>query len=254
MNELDFAGKQVLVIGGSSGIGNGIAHRFRRHGAAVSVWWTRPSAADYDPADGSDLEGLDYAQVDVSDRATIADFDPNFRCLDVLVQCQGTVLAAGAEYELDAWDRVMALNLDSLLACANKFRRTLAERRGSIIIISSISGFQANSANPAYSASKSAAISLTHTLGRAWIREGIRVNGIAPGFVDTKLTRVARDDEQGMAALLRVLPAGYAGTPDEIGGVALFLASSLSSYVVGQTLIVDGGLTLSRAIDGALGK
>ena len=89
-NPLDFTGKTVLVVGGSSGIGNGIAQAFRRHGAQVQVWGTRATAADYQSQDGSDLRGLTYAQVDVSDFAAVrAAAQPE--ALDVLVLCQGTV-------------------------------------------------------------------------------------------------------------------------------------------------------------------
>ena len=88
MNPLDFSGKTVLVVGGSSGIGNGIAQAFRRHGAEVHVWGTRPSAADYKADDGCDLTGLRYSQVDVSDFAAIAANQPAFTSLDVLVLAQ----------------------------------------------------------------------------------------------------------------------------------------------------------------------
>ena len=92
MNELDFSGKQILVIGGSSGIGNGIAQAFRASGARVQVCGTRASAADYSASEGSDLEGLDYAQLDVSDAQDIEAFAPPFDRLDVLVLAQGAVI------------------------------------------------------------------------------------------------------------------------------------------------------------------
>ena len=85
---------------------------------------------------------------------------------------------------------------------------------------------------------------LTRTLGEAWIRDGIRINGIAPGFVRTKLTRVTTDNPERRDAALSRIPLGRFGSPEEIAGVALFLASPLASYVVGQTIPVDGGLLL----------
>ena len=92
MNELDFSGKQVLVVGGSSGIGNGIAQAFRGKGARVTVCGTRDRAADYSPGEGSDLEGLDYVRLDVSDGKAIEEFKPAFATLDVLVLAQGAVI------------------------------------------------------------------------------------------------------------------------------------------------------------------
>jgi 3-oxoacyl-[acyl-carrier protein] reductase len=243
MNDLDFTGKSVLVVGGSSGIGNGIAHGFRDHGATVFVWGTRPSPADYQGEEGSDLNGLAYAQVDVGDRAQIAAASP-IAPLDVLVLCQGTVVYKRGEFAPEGWDRVMAVNLDSLMDCANKFKATLADRRGVIVIVSSVSGYTSNRGNPAYAASKAGAVSLTKTLGEAWAPDGVRVVGLAPGLVDTKLTKVTTQHPDRLAGALRSIPLGRMGTPADMAGAALLLASPLAGYVVGQTLIVDGGLSL----------
>ncbi len=243
MNALDFSGKAVLVVGGSSGIGNGIAHAFVEHGAAVHVWGTRPTAQDYDEVEGSDLNALAYAPVDVGDRAQIA-ATAGPPALDVLVLCQGTVVYRQGEFEPQGWDRVMAVNLDSLMTCANKFHGRLADRQGVIIIVSSVSGYTANRGNPAYAASKAGAVSLTKTLGQAWARDGIRVVGLAPGLVDTKLTKITTENPQRREGALRSIPLGRMGTPADMAGAALFLASPLAAYVVGQTLIVDGGLSL----------
>ena len=244
MDELDFAGKRVLVVGGSSGIGNGVAHGFRERGAEVRVWGTRPTAADYDGVEGSHLSGLAYTQVDVADRARIAAAEDLADGLDVLVLCQGTVVYRRGEFEPEGWDRVMAVNLDSLMACAAKFKAPLAARRGVIIIVSSVSGFTSNRGNPAYAASKAGAVSLTKTLGEAWAPDGIRVVGLAPGLVDTKLTKVTTENPQRREGALRAIPLGRMGTPQDMAGAALLLASPLAAYVVGQTLIVDGGLSL----------
>ena len=244
MSELDFSGKTVLVVGGSSGIGNGIAHGFLSRGAAVHIWGTRPSADDYDAADGSDLSGLHYSCVDVSDHEAIAVHKPDFDKLDVLVLSQGVVRYGQEEFEKPGWDYVMNVNIDSLMACATKFHPLLAEAEGSVIIVSSISGMQANIGNPAYAASKAAAISLTKTLGQAWARDNIRVNGLAPGLVPTKLTAVTTENEKRMRGALRAIPLRRAGTPDDMAGVALFLASPLAAYVQGQTIVADGGLSL----------
>ena len=244
MGELDFSGKTVLVVGGSSGIGNGIAHGFRERGAQVHVWGTRADAAAYAGVEGSDLGGLTYAKVDVARREEITTHEPPFQALDVLVLCQGTVVYKRGEFGPEGWGQVMAVNLDSLMACAMKFHDMLAASRGSIIIVSSVSGYQANRGNPAYAASKAGAVSLTKTLGQAWAGDGIRVNGLAPGLVDTKLTKVTTEHPDRLRGALSRIPAGRMGEPADMAGAALFLASPLASYVVGQTLIVDGGLSL----------
>lgn len=244
MSDTDFTGKRVLVVGGTSGIGNGIAHSFRLRGAQVEVWGTRTSAEDYNAADGSDLNDLTYRQVDVGSPEAIAAAELSFDGLDVLVLSQGIVAYQKAEFERPGWDRVMAVNLDSLIHCSEKFRATLSENQGSIIIISSVSGVRANIGNPAYAASKAGAISLTKTLGQAYARDGIRVNGVAPGLVETKLTKVTTDDPGRLKGALRSIPLRRVGQPSEIAGGVLFLASPLASYVCGQTIFVDGGMTL----------
>jgi 3-oxoacyl-[acyl-carrier protein] reductase len=243
INDTDFTGKAVLVVGGSSGIGNGIAHAFAERGATVHVWGTRPTAADYADSEGSDLSGLGYTCVDVGDPDAI-ETAPSPATLDVLVLCQGTVVYRRGEFERPGWDRVMAVNLDSLMHCSRKFHDLLAAARGSIVIVSSISGTRANVGNPAYAASKAGAISLTKTLGQAWARDGIRVNGLAPGLVDTKLTKVTTQNPARRDGALAAIPQGRMGTPADMAGAALFLASPLASYVTGHTLMVDGGLSL----------
>lgn len=244
MTDTDFTGQRVLVVGGTSGIGNGIAQAFRVRGADVEVWGTRASAHDYSAADGSDLSGLVYQQVDVGDPNAIAGASLSFETLDVLVLSQGIVAYQRAEFEREGWDRVMAVNLDSLIHCCEKFRPHLAQTKGAIITISSVSGTRANIGNPAYAASKAGAISLTKTLGQAYARDGIRVNGVAPGLVDTKLTKVTTQNPDRMKGALRAIPLRRAGEPEEIAGGVLFLASPLASYICGQTIFVDGGLSL----------
>jgi 3-oxoacyl-[acyl-carrier protein] reductase len=244
MNELDFSGKRVLVIGGSSGIGNGIAQAFRAHGARVAVCGTRASAADYSPDEGSHLEGLDYTRLDVSDAAAIARFNPYFERLDVLVLAQGAVIYRRGEFEMDGFRKVLEVNLMSLMACATKFHPMLRDAKGSLIIVSSTAAYHSTMGNPAYNASKTGAVGLTRTLGEAWAEDSIRVNGIAPGLVDTKMTKVTTSNPKRLEGAIERIPLKRLGTPADMAGAALFLASPLASYIVGQTIVVDGGLIL----------
>ncbi|WP_379548474.1 SDR family NAD(P)-dependent oxidoreductase [Qipengyuania sp. DSG2-2] len=240
---LDFTGKRALIIGGSSGIGNGIARAFLDRGAEVTVWGTRPSAADYAGENGSDLSGLSYAQVDATDVDQI-EATPVPDALDIVVCCQGAVEYRRAEFEREGWDRVVATNMTSVMDCARHTRAALAQAGGALIVVSSTAAFHATIGNPAYGASKAAAVALVKNLAAAWAGEGIRVNGIAPGFVATKMTKVTTDHPKRLEGALAKIPLGRMGEPSEMAGAALFLASPMSSYVLGQTLVVDGGLTL----------
>ncbi|MCK0127692.1 SDR family oxidoreductase [Erythrobacter sp. F6033] len=242
---LDFTGKHVLVIGGSGGIGNGIAQSFRARGASVTVTGTRPDAGDYLEAEDSDFTGLTYVHLDVTKREAAAALPDLVGAVDVLIQCQGIVRYGRQEFEREGWDEVVDVNLNSVMDLARAFHNGLAERDGSMTVVSSVAAFNATKGNPAYGASKAGAASLVKTLGEAWAKDGIRVNGIAPGFVPTKMTTVTTEHPERSAGALAMIPMRRFGTPEEMAGAALFLASPLSSYMTGQTLVVDGGLTLS---------
>lgn len=246
-NELDFSGRQVLVVGGSSGIGNGIAQAFRVRGAQVAVCGTRAHAKEYSQAEGSDLTGLSYAQLDVGNAGAVEAFKPLFDRLDVLVLAQGAVLYRRGEFEMAGFRKVVEVNLMSLMACATRFHSMLRDSRGSLIMVSSTAAYHSTMGNPAYNASKTGAVGLTRTLGEAWAEDGIRVNGIAPGLVDTKMTKMTKvttDNPKRLEGALSRIPLRRLGTPADMAGAALFLASPLSSYIIGQTLVVDGGLIL----------
>jgi 3-oxoacyl-[acyl-carrier protein] reductase len=244
MNELDFSGKQVLVVGGSSGIGNGIAQAFRAKGARVHVCGTRAAASDYSPSEGSHLEGLEYSSLDVGDTRAVENFRPTFDKLDVLVLAQGAAIYRRGEFQMEGFRKVLEVNLMSLMACATKFHAMLSAAKGSLIIVSSTAAYHSTMGNPAYNASKTGAVGLTRTLAQAWASDGIRVNGIAPGLVDTKLTKVTTSNPKRLEGAIERIPLKRLGTPADMAGAALFLASPLSSYVIGQTIVVDGGLIL----------
>ena len=219
-NAMDFSGQTVLVVGGSSGIGNGIAQTFRAQGADVHIWGTRANAAAYAGNEGSDMTGLTYTQVDVADTAAVNAAQATFAQLNVLVLSQGTVRYGREEFTMPGFDVVVRTNLDSMMACALKFHDMLAAAQGSLITVSSVAGFKSTMGNPAYSASKHGVVGLTSSLGQAWARDGIRVNGIAPGLVDTKLTKITTDHPDRLAGSLRKIPVRRLGQPADMAGAA----------------------------------
>lgn len=242
--ELDFTGRSALVIGGSGGIGNAIAQAFRAQGAEVHVWGTRAAAEDYAGVLGSDLTGLHYRQMDVSDFDAIEAYEPPFGQLDMLVQSQGLVKYRRQEYQVPSFRAVLDVNLTSLMACAAKFEPMLSSSKGSMTIVTSSAAFHATRGNPAYNASKAGATGLVRTLAQAYAEKGVRVNAIAPGFIPTRLTANTTEDEKRAETARARIPMGRFGTPEEMAGVALFLASPLASYVTGQTILADGGMLL----------
>ena len=162
----------------------------------------------------------------------------------MLVLAQGTVIYQRGEFEMSGFRKVLEVNLMSLMACGAKFHGMLKAGKGALIIVSSTAAFHSTRGNPAYNASKTGAVGLTRTLGEAWAEDGIRVNGIAPGLVDTKLTKVTTANPARLQGAVSRIPLKRLGTPADMAGAALFLASPLASYIVGQTIVVDGGLIL----------
>lgn len=240
---LDYFGRVILVVGGTTGIGNGIARAFLDAGAEVHVWGTRPTVGDYEGEDG-DLTGLHYSQIDATDEDAVGAWDAPFSRLDTLVCSQGLALYKRQEFEIASFNKVMDVNLNSMMNCATKFHPMLAAANGSAIFINSVGAFRPTKANPAYAASKAGLLGLTRVLAQAWARDGIRVNGIAPGLVETRLTKVTTDNPERLAERIKNIPARRLGSVDDMAGAALFLASPLASYIYGQTIVVDGGRML----------
>jgi NAD(P)-dependent dehydrogenase (short-subunit alcohol dehydrogenase family) len=166
---------------------------------------------------------------------------------DILVNNAGTTEIVPAENESEeAFLRVLNVNLNGAFYCAQRFGRAMLEAgRGSIINVASIFGFVASGSIPqaGYVASKGAVVNLTRELAAQWARRGVRVNGIAPGFFLSEMTEEMFSDERSMTWLRRKTPAGRPGEVEELAGAVIFLASDASSYVIGQTIAVDGGWT-----------
>ena len=193
--------------------------------------------------EGSDLEAC-VTRSSMSAIPGDRSFKPAFDRLDVLVLAQGAVIYRRGEFEMAGFRKVLEVNLMSLMACGARFHAMLKAAKGSLIIVCSTAAYHSTEGNPAYNASKTGAVGLTRTLAEAWAEDGIRVNGIAPGLVDTKLTKVTTANPERLEGAVENIPLRRLGTPADMAGAALFLASPLASYIVGQTIVVDGGLIL----------
>jgi 3-oxoacyl-[acyl-carrier protein] reductase len=242
----EYKGKTVLVVGGTGGIGNGIARRFRDQGAAIYIWGTQNKIEDYKD-DRCDYTGMHYSQVDVSDPANIERYHPPFKTLDVLVLSQGIILQE-EEYKMDIFSKVLDINLVSIMACCLKFKDMLATSKGSIIMISSMASVMATSFTPAYAASKYGVNGLCKVLARRWAGEGLRVNAIAAGMFPSRMSDVVANDPGYLQLVLSKTPMGRFGKVEEMGDACLFLASSMASFITGNILMVDGGYTLQDLV------
>ncbi|MEM7190578.1 MAG: SDR family oxidoreductase [Pseudomonadota bacterium] len=238
MITLDFTGQQVLVTGGSNGIGQAIARGFADAGADVAITGTRADASDYD----TDLSGLSYRQLLVQDAAMIDAFIADTGSLDVLVNNAGNTVRGAEGQTPEGFEYNIDINLNSVFRLCQGFRDRLAKRPGSIVNIASMTSYIASPRVPGYGASKAAVLQLTQTLGELYAPDGIRVNAIAPGWIETNLTQAVRNMDGFTDKIIDRTPMSRWGKPEEMAGTALYLASpELAGFVTGVTIPVDGG-------------
>lgn len=245
----DLTGRTALVTGAKRGIGKAIAVALARHGADI----VGVSASQ--EAEGSEVGRLVVAEgrrfvgraCDLSSREDTHDLirwmSDEHLTFDILVNNAGTSnVAPAVDHTDEDWDRVLEVNLSAPFVLARELGKSMIEaRRGKIIFTSSILGFRGGVTVPAYTATKTALVGLTKALSNEWAPFGVNVNAIAPGYVATDITQPIQDDPDRYEAVLERIPAGRWGTPEDIAGAAVFLASDAADYVHGSVVVVDGG-------------
>lgn len=232
----------AVVIGGLGGIGLSIVRLLLELGVTVSA--TGVSATEVESCPVAGHERLSTGMLDVTDDAAVAHFAEEFDGVDLLVNCAG-ILKRDAEYELATFRRVLDINLTGTFSTCLAFRTALARRRGSIVNIASMNAYSAMPRIPAYCASKAGVVMLTKTLAHAWAGDGIRVNAVAPGFIETAINAEGRKDLHHYQRIAARTAFGRWGQPDEVAGAVAFLAMPAAGYITGSILAVDGGFLAS---------
>ena len=242
-------GKVALVTGASRGLGAGMAVALASAGADVVLHASGQPPLETAQAITSAGGGRTHAvMADLSDRAATARMIDEavaaFGRLDILVNNAGIIRRrAAAEHTDEDWDAVIEVNLSSVFRLCRAAGRHMLERGGGgkIINVASLLSFQGGITVPGYAAAKGGVMQLTKALANEWASQGINVNAIAPGYMQTDNTAALRTDEVRSSQITARIPAGRWGTPDDLAGAVVFLSSRASDYVHGHTLVVDGG-------------
>lgn len=247
MNYFDLTGKKAIVTGAGRGLGTSIALGLAQAGADVALVTNRT------PADAvkAEIEAMGRkaitVQADVSDRDQLAGIVDRtiaeLGAVDILVNNAGIIRRTpAADHSYEDWQAVIDVNLNSVFVLSQLAGRHMIERgSGKIINIASMLTFQGGITVPGYTSSKHAVAGLTKALANEWASKGVQVNAIAPGYMSTDNTEALREDPVRSKSILERIPAGRWGTPDDLAGPAVFLASAASDYMNGHILAVDGG-------------
>jgi 2-deoxy-D-gluconate 3-dehydrogenase len=248
---IDLAGKTALVTGASRGIGRAIAVGYAKAGAdlAVSARSAEALAETVDEVEALGRKAF-VLPADVTDRdavqGMVRDAIAALGHLDVVVNNAGgtAFMAPFTDLRFDGWTKVMRLNTESIVHVMQAVGSHLLERgSGSVVNVASVAALGGTPALAPYGASKAAVVSLTQSVAIEWAGRGVRVNALCPGWTATDLNRALWEDEATSNAMTAHIPMGRWGRAEEMVGAAVFLASDSASYVTGQTLVVDGGLT-----------
>jgi NAD(P)-dependent dehydrogenase (short-subunit alcohol dehydrogenase family) len=231
--DFSVAGMHVLITGGTGGIGGAFARAFVANGATATV-------TDVAPPQSPLPAGVDFVALDVRDDAGCDALARRIAKLDVLIHCAGR-LDRDAEWRIDGFKDIVDIHLFGAMRLATAFRPHLKASGGSIIHIGSIYSFFGAPHLPAYTAAKTAIVGLTRSLAHAFAEDGIRVNAIAPGWINTQISRRGRENPEFNARIMARLPAKRWADPMELAGTALFLSSPAARFVNGATIPVDGG-------------
>jgi NAD(P)-dependent dehydrogenase (short-subunit alcohol dehydrogenase family) len=244
----DYSGRHVLVVGGTTGIGAGIARAYRDAGAEVSITGQRAGAADYD----LDFTGFRYFKVDITGKDDMQAVAAQLPALDILVNSAGVGWVGGEqgvhEYEPEIFEKAVRMHLTGPYrmadACHGKLAKSTLPGGASVIGIASMASLFGLETVPGYGAAKAGLVQMTKTLSIHWAKDNIRVNSVAAGLTRSAMTNWFMDIPEALAPTLERTPLGRVGDPEDIAGAVLFLSSAAARHITGQTVAVDGGYSI----------
>ncbi len=238
----NFKKKNILIIGGSRGIGYHAANLFSNLGAEVIVTYKKNTSLE-DFKKNNNNVNIHIEQLDLTNEISISKLTEKINKLDVLVNC-AALAKGGVEYRIENFSDVVNVNLMGNLRICHSMLPKLALSKGNIINLTSINTKLASSNNPAYASTKSGIESLTKSMAACWAVHSVRVNSVAPGWIEGNTNDVLTKDLDDYNYHERI-PLKRLGRPDEVANVVLFLASRYASYITGATILVDGGFSIN---------
>ena len=247
LDKFNLAGKVAIVTGASRGLGAGMAIGLAEAGADLVVVASSArlqETVDKIKALGRRCLGIQADLIDTKVIPQIIDATlKEYGRIDILINCAGIIRRAPAiEFSEKDWDDVIQINQKAtFFLCQAAAKEMVKQKKGKIINIASLLSFQGGIIVPSYTASKSAVAGLTKALANEWAPLGINVNAIAPGYMATEMTEALQKSADRAPAILARIPAGRWGTPEDMKGLAVFLASDAAEYLQGQVIAVDGG-------------
>lgn len=225
----------AIVTGGGTGIGAATAIALKAAGHDVI-------AVGLDRTDELP-EAIPFQQMDLGNEDNVKDFFSQYNEISALVNCAG-VLRQEREWETEHFSFVLDINLTAVLSCTNAAKQGLANAKGAVVNLASMWSFFGSPKSPAYASSKAGIVALTRSMATAWAKEGIRVNAVAPGWVNTRMASNAKSDPERSRKIMDRIPMGAWAEPSDVADVIRFLVSDDSRYVTGVLLPVDGGYSI----------
>lgn len=240
----DFSGKTVVVTGGTGGIGGAISRAFKAKGAHVVATGWGDAELEMRRAD-PEFSGIDIRALDVSDTGAVQALAASVENCDYLVNCAGALIRGEGAFSEESFERSFDINMMGVLRSCEAFLPKLeASGAGAIVNFASMNSFFGSPTAPSYAASKGAVMQATKSMAIAWAPRNVRVNAVAPGWINTPMSANARNSPEFYDRISKRTPMGRWGEPEHMAGPVMFLCSPDAAWVTGVILPVDGGYSV----------